>query len=382
MLDMGTRRIFNDDHDMFRATARKYFEEEVKPHHAQWEEDGKVSRECWLKAGKLGLLGSATSEEYGGSGVDTLYSAIVWEEQAYSTCTGPGFALHSDIVMPYIENYGSVAQKNKFLPKMATGEWIGAIAMTEPAAGSDLVGMKTTATEEANGSYLLNGSKVFITNGNMADVVIVCAKTDPKKGPHGITLFLVEEGMEGFTRGRLLKKMGMKAQDTSELFFDNVKVPKENVLGKVDSGFYYLMQELPQERLLIADMAVAAAEAYFEMTRAYVKERQAFGKSISSLQTIRHRLAELKTKIVVSRAFTDHCLELHKDKRLDTATASMAKYWGSDLQCAVADECVQLHGGWGYMWEYPICRGYVDARVQRIYGGTNEIMKELISRTI
>eukprot|EP00123_Amoebidium_parasiticum_P013552 comp22022_c0_seq2/m.31930 comp22022_c0_seq2/g.31930 ORF comp22022_c0_seq2/g.31930 comp22022_c0_seq2/m.31930 type:complete len:435 (-) comp22022_c0_seq2:403-1707(-) len=382
LLALGTRRIFNEEHDMFRETARKYFEEKVRPFHAKWEQEGQVSRDCWLQAGELGLLGCNTSEKYGGIGTDILYSAIVWEEQAYSGLTGPGFALHSDIVMPYIENYGTDEQRMKFLPKMTTGECIGAIAMTEPAAGSDLAGMKTTATPQSDGTFVINGSKVFITNGQMADCVIVCAKTAPEKGPHGITLFLVERGMPGFERGKNLKKMGMKAQDTSELFFDNLVVGPDAVLGKVNHGFYYLMQELPQERLLIADMAVAAAEAYYEWTRSYVKERKAFGKTLSSLQTIRHTLAEMKTEVSVGRAFIDQCIELHKEKRLTTATASMAKYWGTDLQNKIADQGVQLHGGWGYMTEYPICRGYIDARVQRIYGGSNEIMKELIARDI
>eukprot|EP00124_Ichthyophonus_hoferi_P005647 Ihof_evm2s879 gene=Ihof_evmTU2s879 len=313
---LGTRRIFNTEHDMFRETARKYFEEKVRPYHAQWEKEGQVSRDCWLQAGELGLLGCATSDKWGGVGTDIFYSAIVWEEQAYSGLTGPGFAMHSDIVMPYIEKYGTDEQKLKFLPKMTAGECIGALAMTEPSAGSDLAALKTTAVPQSDGTFVMNGSKVFITNGQMGDCVIVCAKTAPEKGPHGITLFLIERGMKGFTRGSNLKKMGMKAQDTSELFFDNLVVGPESVLGKVNHGFYYLMQELPQERLLIADMAVAAAETYYEWTRTYVKERKAFGKTLSALQTVRHTLAEMKTECSVGRAFIDQCIELHSQKKL------------------------------------------------------------------
>lgn len=284
--------------------------------------------------------------------------------------------------MPYILKYGTAEQKERILPKLISGEWIAAIAMTEPGAGSDLQGVRTTAEKTEGGDFILNGSKTFITNGAMADVVIVVAKTDTAKGAHGISLLIVEEGMEGFKRGRKLKKMGLKAQDTSELFFDNVKVPSANLLGPENKGFYMLMQELPQERLLIADMGVAAAEACFEWTRTYVKERKAFGKHLVDLQTIRHKLAELKTEVVIGRTFVDQCLELHAEERLDGGMASMAKYWATDLQSRVADECVQLHGGAGYMWEYPVARAYADARVQRIYGGSNEIMKELIARSL
>jgi long-chain-acyl-CoA dehydrogenase len=387
LIDMGTRRIFNEDHDMFRSTCRQFFEEEVMPHHAQWEEDGQVSRECWLKAGELGMLGVMTPEKYGGLGLDVLYSAIVWEEQSYTLCTGPGFALHSEIVVPYIYNYGTEDQKERLLPKLISGEFIGAIAMTEPGAGSDLQGIRTTASPNGDDDWLLNGSKTFITNGAMADVVIVVCKTDPSsKAAHGTSLAIVETGMEGFTKGKKLKKMGMKAQDTSELFFEDVKLnTTEHILGGaagLNKGFYQLMHELPQERLLIADMAIAAAEGAFEITREYVKERKAFGKSIADFQLTKHKMAEMKTELAVGRAFTDQCLELHAQGKLTSGGASMAKYWCTDLQNKVLDHCVQLHGGWGYMWEYAVCRGYADARVQTIYGGSNEIMKELIAREI
>jgi long-chain-acyl-CoA dehydrogenase len=340
----------------------------VLPFHAKWEEEGQISRECWKQAGAAGLLGCATAEKYGGAGADHLYAAIVWEEQSYSGCTGPGFALHSDIVMPYIENYGTEAQKLKFLPKLASGEWIGAIAMTEPGAGSDLQGVKTSCIKKGD-HYVLNGSKTYITNGAMADVIITVCKTDPTKGAKGISLAIVENGMAGFNRGRKLKKMGLKAQDTSELFFEDVKIPAENILGGEGRGFAMLMTELPQERLLIGDMALAASEAAFEWTRTFVKERKVFGKPVLDLQVNKHLMAALKTELTVGRAFMDNCLLLHNEKRLDTATASMSKYWATELQQRVIDECVQMHGGAGYMQEYPICRAYQDARVQRIYGG-------------
>lgn len=385
LTDIGTRRIFNEEHDMFRDSMRRFYEEEVIPYHDEWEEQGHCPKDLWLKAGENGMLCPTMPEEYGGAGCDILYSAVTWEEQSYSMCTGPGWALHSEIVAPYLLNYGTEDQKQQFIPKMISGECIGAIAMTEPGAGSDLQGVRTNAVDNGD-HWVLNGSKTFITNGYNSDLVIVVAKTDKDaKGAHGISLLLVEDGMEGFSKGRKLKKMGMKAQDTSELWFEDCIVPKENVLGGAEGlnkGFYMLMNELPQERLLIADMGIAAAEAIFEATRAYVKDRKAFGRTIADLQVTKHRLAEMKTEICVVRAFVDQCLELHAASKLDSAMASMAKYYATDLQCKIASDGVQLHGGSGYMWEYPVCRAYVDSRVQPIYGGTNEIMKELIARTI
>jgi len=309
-------------------------------------------------------------------------ASIVWEELAYTGCTGPGFALHSDIVMPYILHIGNEEQKSHYLPALASGEKIGAIAMTEPGAGSDLAGVRTIAKKQPDGDYIINGSKTFITNGAMADVIILVTKTDPEKGAHGVSLFLIDADTPGFSKGRKLKKMGMKAQDTSELFFEDVRVPASAMLGQENKGFYYLMSELPLERLLIADIAVSASEAVFEWTREYIHERKAFGTKIAKLPTIRHKMAELKTEISVGRAFTDRAIQLFDEGRCDASTASMAKYWCTDLQNKVADECVQLHGGWGYMQEYAVCRAYLDARVQKIYGGTNEIMKELIARDI
>lgn len=383
MTDIGIRRIFNSDHDLFRQSVRKFFQTEVQPYHAEWEKNGEVSREVWLKAGQQGLLGVCAPTELGGAGGDFIATAIVMEEQNYVNASGIGFALHSDIVMTYLLHYGTKEQIAKFIPEMAAGKWIGAIAMSEPSAGSDLQGIRTTAKKDGN-DWILNGSKVFITNGWLADVVIVVAITNPsaKSPAHGISLFLVENGMAGFRKGKKLNKIGLKAQDTAELFFDDVRLPASALLGEANKGFYYLMQELPQERLLIATLAAAACEFMFEETRRYVRERKAFGKYLANLQTVQHKLAELKTEICVARAFVDRCLELHSQQNLDSEQASMAKYWVSDLQNKVATQCLQLHGGWGYMWEYPIARAFVDARVQPIYGGSNEIMKELIARKI
>lgn len=381
LTDIGVRDIFDSDHDQFRELARSFFKNEVQPHHAQWEKDGQVSREVWLKAGELGLLSAMVPEEYGGLGLDCKYPAIMWEEQSYAGTTGPGFAMHSDIVAPYITNYGTEEQKSRMLPKLISGEWIGALAMTEPSAGSDFANIKTVAKKDGD-DYVINGSKVFITNGSMCDVVIVCAKTDSGNGAHGISLFLVEDGMKGFVKGQKLDKMGLKAQDTAELFFEDLRVPASAMLGPENKGFYCVMQELPQERLLIADMAVASAEAVFELSREYANERKAFKGSLSDQQTVKHKLAEMKTDCLVGRAFVDQCIALHAEKKLDSSMASMAKFWCSDLQSKIADHGVQIHGGWGYMWEYPVCRHYVDARVQSIYGGSNEIMKELIARSI
>ncbi|XP_054441677.1 long-chain specific acyl-CoA dehydrogenase, mitochondrial [Pteronotus mesoamericanus] len=383
LTEIGTRRIFSSEHDIFRESVRKFFQEEVIPYHAEWEKAGEVSRELWEKAGKQGLLGVNIAERHGGIGGDIYSAAVVWEEQAYSNCTGPGFTLHSDIAMPYIANYGSEEQIKRFIPQMTAGKCIGAIAMTEPGAGSDLQGIRTNAKKDGS-DWILNGSKVFITNGWLSDAVIVVAITNHEASSpaHGISLFLVENGMKGFVKGRKLNKIGLKAQDTAELFFEDVRLPASALLGEENKGFYYLMQELPQERIMIADIAVSASEFMFEETKDYVKQRKAFGKTVAQIQTVQHKLAELKTHICVTRAFVDSCLQLHEAKRLDSVTASMAKYWATELQNRVAYDCLQLHGGWGYMWEYPIAKAYVDARVQPIYGGTNEIMKELIARDI
>ncbi|MCW5238159.1 acyl-CoA dehydrogenase family protein [Verminephrobacter eiseniae] len=383
---MIERSLFRPEHQAFADSFRRFIDKEISPHHAAWEDQGHVSREVWQQAGANGFLCMSMPEEYGGAGADQLYAVAQIEEIARAGCTGIGFGLHSEIVAPYILRYGSAEQKSRYLPPMASGAMIGAIAMSEPAAGSDLQGIQTQAIRSADGShYLLRGSKTFITNGWHADLVIVVAKTDPAAGAKGISLLLVERGMPGFDTGRRLKKVGLKAQDTAELFFDNVRVPAGNLLGGPalqGRGFICLMEQLPWERLQIAITAVAAAQAAIDWTVDYVKQRQVFGQPVAAFQNTRHTLAELQTEVQVARVFVDKCCELLLQRKLDSASASMAKYWTTDLQCKVMDECVQLHGGYGYMWEYPIARAYADARVQRIYGGTNEIMKEVISRAM
>jgi acyl-CoA dehydrogenase len=360
---------------------RRFVEREIAPHHDRWEREGVVERELWGKAGAAGLLCCTIPEEYGGPGADFSYSAVVIEELARANASGPGFALHSDIVAPYILHYGSQEQKREWLPRLASGETVGAIAMTEPGTGSDLQGVRTTALADGN-HLVVNGQKTFISNGQCADLVIVVAKTDPSQGAHGTSLVLVEAEREGFARGRNLEKVGMKAQDTSELFFEDVRVPRTNLLGEEGKGFEYLMRELPQERLIIALGALANAEAAFQWTLDYVKERKAFGQAIAEFQNTRFKLAEAKTELTVGRAFVERCLSLHLDGELDATTGAMVKLWCTELQGRVIDECVQLHGGYGYMREYPIARAWTDARVQRIYGGTSEIMKEVIGRSL
>ena len=378
---MIPRTVYESEHEMFRDSVRRFLEEEAVPHHEAWEKEGQIARDLWNKAGELGFLCPTVAEQYGGVGVDFRYNAIVDEEVARLGLTGIGFGLHSDIVAPYIEHYGSEELKQKYLPKMVSGEMVSAIAMTEPGAGSDLQGVRTTAVVDGD-DYVLNGSKTFITNGQQADLIVVVAKTDPAAGAKGTSLIMVEAGTPGFSKGRNLNKIGMKAQDTSELFFEDVRVPRSNLLGQEGMGFIYLMQELPQERLSVALNAVANAEAALEWTKEYVQERQAFGKSISKFQNTRFKLAEMDTEITIARTFIDRCLELHVQGKLDVPTAAKAKYWTTDLQCKVLDECLQLHGGYGYMLEYPIARAWADARVQRIYAGTNEIMKEIIARAL
>lgn len=378
---MLTRSVFEEEHNQFRDMVRKFLETEAKPYHSQWENAGIVSREIWQKAGELGMLSPTMPEAYGGVGVDFRYNAIVTEEVSRAFTTGLGFGLHSDIVVPYIYNYGSEAQRQKYLPGCINGDIVTAIAMTEPGTGSDLQGIKTTAIRDGD-EFVLNGSKTFITNGQMADVVVVVAKTDPAAGAKGISLLIVETGTPGFERGANLHKLGLKAQDTSELFFDNCRIPAENILGDEGKGFIYLMKELPQERLSVALTGTAQAEAVLEETVRYVKERKAFGGRIADFQNTQFKLAEMDAQITQSRVFIDHCLALHIAGKLDEVTAAKAKLLASDLQCKVADECLQLHGGYGFMWEYPVCRAFADARVQRIYAGTNEIMKLIISRKL
>ena len=382
---MIERTLFTLDHVAFGDSFKRFMDKEIAPHHADWEAQGYVDKAVWQSAGANGFLCMSMPEEYGGSGADKLYSVVQMEALGTAGFSGIGYGLHNEIIAPYFLHYGTAQQKEHFLPKMAAGELVGAIAMTEPGAGSDLQGLTTTAIKQPDGSYLLNGSKTYITNGWHADVVIVVAKTNPAAGGKGTSLLVVERGMAGFSKGTPLKKLGLKAQDTCELFFDNVRVPAENLLGGPafeNRGFVCLMEQLPWERLQIAITAIASAQAAIDWTMTYVKERQVFGKPVASYQNTRFTLAELQTEVQVAQVFVDKCIELVMTDKLVTATASMAKYWTTDLQCKVMDECVQLHGGAGYMWDYPITRAYADARVQRIYGGTNEIMKEIVARSI
>ena len=377
-----SRTIFGDEHRQFAESVDRFIEVEVAPHYERYEEQGYIDREVWLKAGESGYLCTSMPEEYGGAGADKLYSVVLFEQPARRAVQNLlGMLLHSEIVAPYLLHYGSEFLKRKYLPRMATGELIGAIAMTEPAAGSDLQGIRTTAVRDGD-HYVLNGSKTFITNGFHCDLVIVVAKTDPGKGAKGTSLFVVDTTMAGFSKGRRLKKIGMKAQDTGELFFDNVRVPVDNLLGQENRGFAYLMTELPWERLQIAITAVAQMEAAIDWTSLYCRERRAFGKEIMQFQNTRFTLAEAMTEVQIARVFIDRCIDLHIKGELDATAASMAKYWCTDLQSKVLDACLQLHGGYGYMWEYPIARAWADSRVARIYGGSNEIMKELIARQL
>jgi acyl-CoA dehydrogenase len=378
---MVPRTLFTPDHETFRDSVRRFMKEEVAPHEDRWQDQGYVDREVWQKAGATGFLCVSMPEDFGGAAADRLYSVVLMEEQAFVNSSSLGFGLHSEIVAPYLNRYGSEALKKKYLPKMVTGEMIGAIAMTEPGAGSDLQSIKTTAVRKGD-KYILNGSKTFITNGWHSDLVIVVAKTDPSKGAKGTSLIIVDTSMPGFTKGKRLKKMGLKGQDTSELFFDNVEVPAGNLLGEENNGFIYLMQELPWERMQIAIGAMAKTEAAIKWTIDYVNNRKAFGTPVSSFQNTRFKLAEVTTQCQVGRVFVDRCMELLLENKLDAATAAMAKMWASDIENRIIDECLQLHGGYGFMMEYPIAKAYVDARVQRIYGGTNEIMKEVIARSL
>ncbi len=377
------RTIFTEEHEQFRAMVARFVADEIAPYHDEWEQQGMVPRELWKQAGAVGLLCTDVPSEYGGGGIpDFRYNTVITEELIKVGASGVGFPLHNDVVVPYLLALATDEQKQRWLPPMCSGEAITAIAMTEPATGSDLAAVTTTAIQQDDGSYLLNGAKTFITNGILADLVIVVAKTDPDAKHGGISLLMVERGMEGFSRGRKLDKVGMPAQDTAELFFDDVRVPAENLLGAEGQGFVYLMQALPQERLSIAVGSVAGAQAALDLTLDYVKEREAFGRPIGSFQHSRFVLAELKTKITIGQTFVDRCIEALNAGELTVDEAAMAKWWLSDLLGEVVDSGVQLHGGYGYMREYPIARAWTDARVQRIYGGTNEIMKEIIGRTM
>jgi alkylation response protein AidB-like acyl-CoA dehydrogenase len=372
---------YTHEHHQFRDSVRAFIRKEIAPHHERWEEQGIVDREVWRKAGAAGLLLTSIPLEYGGGGGDFLMSQVMLEELVKGVFSGPGFRLHSDIVAPYILHFGTEEQKRAWLPRMASGELVAAIAMSEPSAGSDLAAIRTTAVLDGT-DYIVNGQKTFISNGAMADLVIVAVKTDPEAGAKGISLLVIESDRPGFARGRRLKKLGMKAQDTSELFFSNVRVPVTNRLGEPGKGFNYLMRELPQERLIAASLSLVAAESAYAWTVEHVKTRKAFGAPLFSMQNTRFVLAEIKSEITVGRVFLDDCIQLHLAGQLDGTRAAMAKLWLTELEGRVLDRCLQLFGGYGYMWEYPIARAYADARVHRILAGSNEIMKELVARSI
>jgi len=374
------RDIFTEEHEAFRDLVRSFIAKEITPHYEQWERDGVVSRDVWLAAGQAGLLGIEIDEQYGGGGSqDYRYYMILGEELARAGAPGPGFSVHNDIIGPYLQRLCTPEQSERWLPGYCSGEIITAIAMSEPGAGSDLQGMRTTAVRDGD-HYVLNGQKIFISNGQLCDLVIVAARTDPDAGYRGISLLAVERGMAGFERGRNLDKVGMHAQDTSELFFADVRVPPENLLGTEGGGFIAMMQNLPRERVAIGTAALAGAEKAFEETLEYCKQRQAFGRPIGKFQHNRFVLAEMATELAVARAFTDRCVTEHIAGRLGTEEASMLKYWDTELCVRVVDRCVQLHGGYGYMREYPVARAFTDGRAQTIFGGTTEIMKEIIGR--
>jgi acyl-CoA dehydrogenase len=375
------RTVYREDHEQFRATARRFLERECVPKQAQWDEAGVVDRETWLKAGREGLLCVTLPTEYGGGGGDFGHAAVMSEETARLGLSGPGFAVHSDIIAPYIARVGNEKQKQKWLPGACSGELILAICMTEPGTGSDLKAIRTTAIRDGD-EYVINGSKTFISNGLNADIIIVVCKTDPNAGAKGVSLIVVEANRAGFRRGRKLKKVGQYAQDTAELFFDDVRVPVSNLLGEEGKGFAYLMGELPQERLSIAISAASRLEAALEQTLEYVKSRKAFNQTVWDFQNTKFKLADIKAQAVAVRLMIDHYLAEHLRRRLTLQEAAIAKLFATETLGKALDEMVQLHGGYGYMLEYPIARAFVDMRVTRIYGGTSEVMRDLISRQL
>jgi acyl-CoA dehydrogenase len=377
---MFERRLFREEHDMFRDTVRKFVEREIAPYHQQWEKDGVVPRDLWLKAGEAGLLCCTVPEKYGGLGLDYLFDVVVFEEMARSGFTGPGFMIHCDLVATYVRSFGTEEQKLQWLPKMVKGEAIGSLGMTEPHAGSDLKNIRTRAVRDGD-DYIINGQKVFISNGQSCDVLVLATRT-PGDTHGGITLFLVDATLPGFKRGRNLEKIGLKAQDTSELFFENLRVPATAMLGAEGHGFQLMRQKLAQERLAQAIRSATVAETVIEWTIEYTSQRKAFNKTIGDFQNTQFKLAELRTEAVIGRVFTDECIERFMAGTLDEVDAAMAKMWLSNLHCKVVDECLQLFGGWGYMWEYPIARAYADARVIKIAGGSIEIMKHIIGRSL
>ena len=378
---MIPRTIFTPEHETFRDTVRRFIETEVTPHHAEWEKVGQVPRSLWKKAGELGLLCVNAPEAYGGQGADFLYSAILIEEMARAGATGPTFYLHSDIVAPYLVDFGTEAQKAKWLPRMATGDVVVALGMSEPSGGSDVQNIRTQAIRDGD-EYVINGQKVFTTNGHSADLLLLACKTDPTQKAKGVSLILVETDRAGFTRGRKLEKIGCKAQDTSELFFSDLRVPVSNLLGTEGGGFGILMTQLAGERLIQAIRAVSASEAAIEWTLAYAVDRKMFGQTLADFQNTRFSLANLHAQVLAQRVFVDRCMQLHADGKLDAVDAASCKLVTTDLQFKVMDECLQFFGGWGYMWEYPIARAFADARMCRIGGGTAEVMKQIIANSL
>jgi acyl-CoA dehydrogenase len=376
---MIKRKLFSEDHEAFRDMVRKFIQNEIAPHHAAWEEAGIVPRDLWLKAGAAGMLCCTVPEQYGGAEVDYLFDVVVFEEMARSGFTGPGFMIHCDLVATYVKSFGSEAQKREWLPKMVRGEAIGSLGMTEPHAGSDLKAIRTKAVRDGD-DFVISGQKVFISNGQLCDVIVLATKTDSSAGAKGVTLFLVDTSLPGFRRGKNLQKLGMKGQDTSELFFDEVRVPASAMLGEEGRGFELMMTKLAQERLAQAIRSATVSETVVEWTVDYVANRKAFGKTIGDFQNTQFKLAELKTEAVVGRQFTDKCIESFMQGELDPVDAAMAKMWLSNTHCKIVDECLQLFGGWGYMWEYPIARAYADARIVKIAGGSIEVMKHIIGR--
>jgi alkylation response protein AidB-like acyl-CoA dehydrogenase len=376
------QHLYGSEHEDFRQLCRSFLAREAVPHHEDWERAGIVDREVWRRAGAAGLLGMDVDAGYGGGGEpDFRFNAVLDEEIVAAGVTGLGFGVHNDVVAPYLTGLTTPDQRKRWLPGFCSGETITAIAMSEPGAGSDLAGIRTTATRDGD-EYVLTGQKTFITNGEHADLVVVVAKTDPGRGAHGVSLLVVERGTPGFTRGRRLDKVGLKANDTAELFFDDCRIPADNLIGSEHGGFYHLMANLPRERLSIAVVAVAACERMLELTIEYARSRQAFGRAIGSFQHNRFVLAELDTETTIARTFVNHCVAEHNAGRLTVVDAAKAKWWTTELQNRVADRCVQLHGGYGYMREYPIAKAWLDSRVQTIYGGTTEIMKEIIGRSL
>ena len=384
---MIERSIFREEHDMWRETVRKFVEREIVPFHAQWEEDGIVPRELWLKAGQEGMLCCTVPEEYGGLGLDYLFDVVVFEELWRVGASGPGFLIHTDLVATYIMSFGTEEQKRHWLPRMVRGEAIGSLGMTEPQAGSDLKAVRTKAVRDPEAApgdndpdFIINGQKVFISNGQMCDVIVLATKTDSDAGAHGVSLFLIEAATPGFKRGNNLAKLGMKAQDTSELFFEDMRVPASALLGGEGEGFKLMMTKLSQERLAQAVRSAMVTETIIGWTVDYTAERRAFGQTIADFQNTQFVLADLKARSVMARVFTDHCITLFMKGELDSVTAAMAKMVTAELHCETADKCLQLFGGWGYMWEYPIARAYADARIVKIAGGSVEIMKVIIAR--